>query len=106
MTERSIKWRVVIVLSVVAVIIAVIFIMRPTELFQSRQFQLGNEIIERVEVYRARTGSLPNTLGEIGYDEETLDVYYQRLDGDEYQVWFGTALGESETYNSREKRWD
>ncbi len=106
MTERSIKWWAVIVLSVVAAIIAVTFIMRPPGLFQSRQFKLGNEIIERVEAHRARTGSLPNTLGDIGYDETALDVYYQRLDGNEYQVWFGTALGESETYNSREKKWE
>jgi hypothetical protein len=35
-----------------------------------------------------------------------LKVFYRKIGDNEYYVWFGTTLGESETYDSRIKKWE
>ena len=42
----------------------------------------------------------------MGIKAPDLNVFYRKIGPDEYSVWFGTALGESETYNSRSKKWE
>lgn len=51
-------------------------------------------------------GRLPEAVDEIGIEDPDLDVFYRKVSNDKYWVWFGTTLGESETYHSREKKWD
>ena len=51
-------------------------------------------------------GKLSESLEEIGIKDPDLNVFYRKIGPEEYCVWFGTSLGESETYNSRSKKWE
>lgn len=79
---------------------------QPVGLFHWRDFRTGNEIVSRVEAFRKGHRRLPDTLDEIGIHDPELRVFYQKNSDDEFVVWFGTLLDESETYNSRTKRWE
>ena len=81
-----------------------LFLWQPVWLFHHYDFRTGNEIVSRVEVFRASNGRLPETLKEVGMDDQ-VKVFYQKISDDEYCVWFGTTLGESDTFNSRTKEW-
>jgi len=78
---------------------------RPLWLFHRQDFTTGNEIVARVESFRKSHAHLPDTLQEVGMDEEHLNVFYRKMSEDEYIVWFGLTLGESETYSSLTKKW-
>jgi hypothetical protein len=83
-----------------------LFLYQPVWLFHWSDFRTGNEIVSRVEAFRARhNGALPETLEQIGISDED-QVFYEKVDRHAYIVWFGTTLGESETYDSRTKKWD
>jgi hypothetical protein len=76
-------------------------------LFDWREFRTGHEIVSRVETFRVQhNGRLPENLQEVGIDDSNLGVFYRRISADEYCVWFGTTLGESEVYYSRTKKWE
>jgi hypothetical protein len=79
---------------------------QPAWLFHWRDFRTGNEIVSRVEAFRTSHRRLPDTLHEIGIDDPDPRVFYRKASDAEFVVWFGTLLGESETYNSRTKQWD
>lgn len=85
-------------------------LIRPTSLlplFYRHQFRVGNQIIAKVEAFRASRGRLPETLKDVGIDDADLNVYYEKVSEDEYSVRFGIwSVGESESYNSRTKKWD
>ena len=64
-------------------------------------------MIARVEAFRASHGRLPENLEEIGINDPDLNLYYRKVSEEEYEVWFGAhSVGESETYSSRNKKWD
>jgi hypothetical protein len=65
----------------------------------------SNEIIARVDQFRKSTGRLPETLSDIGIEENESCPCYCKTNSDSYMVWYGTTLGESDTYNSRTKQW-
>jgi hypothetical protein len=66
----------------------------------------GDNLIYLIEEYRLQTGKLPASLTALKIAElEAGPLYYQRKDAATYEVWFGTSLGESETYSSRTRRW-
>jgi hypothetical protein len=79
---------------------------RPLWLFHRQDFKTGNEIVARVESFRKSHAHLPETLKEVGMDEENLNVFFRKMNEDEYIVWFGLGLGQSETYNSLTKKWE
>ena len=84
-----------------------LFLWEPVWLFHRSELRAGNEIVTRVEAFRANHGHLPETLKEIGIDDPNLKVFYRKVSDDEYWVWFGRySLGESETYSSRTKKWE
>lgn len=96
-----------IVLASLAVFIglAVAFLVqKPMWLFYHRELRTGNEIISRVDAFRTSHRHLPETLQEVGFVNADKKVFYVRLSEDEYCLWFGTTLGESETYRSHHKR--
>jgi hypothetical protein len=43
---------------------------------------------------------------DVGLDDKDLTVYYRKVSENEYYVWFGTSLGESETYHSETGKWE
>jgi hypothetical protein len=65
----------------------------------------GSLIVGRVEAFRSAHGRLPNNLEEIDTRGLSDQVFYQKLDSNNYEVWFSIALGESEVYDSSAKRW-
>lgn len=86
--------------------VAATFLWQPTWLFHWNDFRTGRKIISRVESFRISDGRLPETLEEIGVADPNLRIFYRKTNDNEYIVWFGTTLGESETYNSRTKKWE
>jgi len=59
----------------------------------------------KVEQFRKTTGRLPNTLSEIGIQEKERCPCYCKTSNDSYILWYGTTLGESDTYVSQTKQW-
>ena len=89
----------------VIVLVGILYLYQPVRLFHRRDFEVGNNIISRVESFRKSHGRLPDTLAEVGINDPDLGVFYQKTSADGYEVWFGTSLGESETYDSQTKKW-
>jgi hypothetical protein len=62
--------------------------------------------ISKVENFSRANGRLPDSLRELGVPEsEEGPIYYRRLTDSTYEIWFGTGLGESVTYNSDTATW-
>jgi hypothetical protein len=90
----------------VLAIAAGLFVSDPLWLFHRGQLRTGNEIIARVDAFRASHGRLPENLEEIGINDPDLTVYYRKVNDEEYLVWFGRySVGESEIFDSRTKKW-
>jgi hypothetical protein len=103
------KMRIIIAVLIVAGLIGVgvaAFFKRPMWLFYSQELRTGSEIISRVKTFRRKYGKLPETLREVGYEDTQERVFYTKLSPDEYCLWFGTGLGQSETYRSRVGHWE
>ena len=83
-----------------------LFLSQPVRLFHWRELRTGNETVSRVETFRVKHGRLPETLKEAGIDDPDQKVFNRKMGSDEYCVWFGTTLGESETFNSRTQKWE
>ncbi len=59
-----------------------------------------------LEAYRQQRARYPVSLSEIGIVErEEGPIYYRRESESAYILWFGTTLGESETYHSTDRHW-
>jgi hypothetical protein len=73
---------------------------------QSRQTE-GDEVVAKVEQFHVSKNRLPKSLNEIGINEtEEGPIHYKQLSETRYQVWYGTSLGESVTYDSDRKTWE
>ncbi len=83
-----------------------IFVWQPTWLLHWNDFRTGNKIISRIETYRKTHLRLPDSLDDLGISDPDIRIYYKKTSDTEYIVWFGTTLGESETYDSQTKKWD
>jgi hypothetical protein len=92
-------------LLLVLVLVGIVFSYQPVWLFHRRDFKVANSVISRVESFRKIHGHPPETLAEVGIDDPDLGVFYQKTGTDEYEVWFGTSLGESEIYDSHTNKW-
>ncbi|HEY4359192.1 MAG TPA: hypothetical protein VGN16_25820 [Acidobacteriaceae bacterium] len=79
---------------------------RPLWLWNWQDFRNGNLAIQRVEAFRTEKGRLPDSLEELGANDLSEQIYYQKVDAQNYEVSFGIALGESEVYKSSTKRWE
>lgn len=64
-------------------------------------------VISKIEHFKTDNSRLPNSLAEIGVVEnEEGPTSYRKLSEASYQIWFGTDLRESSTYNSDNKKWN
>lgn len=93
---------------VVGVIAFPFFTTRPlskNELLHFEQREASNEIVAKVEQFRKSSGHLPEGLSDIGLKSNEGCPCYCKTSNDSYMVWYGTALGESDTYDSRTKQW-
>jgi hypothetical protein len=74
---------------------------------ERRLIKKGNDLVNKVELYKKNKGKLPASLSDLGIKEtEEGPLYYQKRDSLGYKIWFGTSLGESETYYSDSKKWE
>jgi len=75
---------------------------------ENRLINEGNALVEKIETFRVKHNRLPNSLEEIGLEErDGIDViYYDKRDGLNYTISFGTSLGESKFYYSDNKKWE
>lgn len=73
-----------------------------------RQMELMRQsepIHEALKAYHQKYGGYPESLDQIGIpSQEEGPIYYQH-EGSSYLLWFGTRLGESQTYRSHEGFW-
>lgn len=97
---------VVLLLLTVGAIVLGVFLGELDWLIYNREFNTANEVVSRVEAFRIRYSRLPDSLEEVGIEIGDPAVYYRRISADEYCVWFGTSLGESNIYSSRTKKWE
>jgi len=67
--------------------------------------EASNEIVAKVEQFKKSTGHLPNALSDLGIEENEGCPCYCKTSNDSYMVWYGTTLGESDTYDSRTTKW-
>jgi hypothetical protein len=67
--------------------------------------EAGNIAISKIEEFGKVKGRLPYSLSEAGArDDESCPCYCKTGDGS-YLVWYGTKLGESDTYDSETRKW-
>ena len=69
------------------------------------QRKASDEVVAKVEQFKKSTGHLPEALADIGLEENESCPCYCKTSNDSYMVWYGTTLGESDTYDSRTKQW-
>jgi hypothetical protein len=71
------------------------------------EIRQGNRAVAEVETFRRKNGRLPADFKEIGVAHVDEDrIYYQKCSENDYQVWFGTELGESMSWSSRARKWE
>src|SRR5258708_27181926 len=66
---------------------------------------LGNTIVAKIEEFKRGNGRLPSSLSEVGVKESESCPCYCKTSDSGYIVWYGTTLGESDTYDSRTRKW-
>ena len=85
---------------------AIFSVFGPDTFVYRNEIRRGNEMVARINAFRAHTGHLPASIEEIGATGKDLDkFFYQRCSDTQFNVWFGTALGESETFDSASNSW-
>ena len=85
-----------------------LFSTRPSsksELLHLAQHQASSEIIAKVEQFRKSSGHLPDSLSDVGLKSNESCPCYCKTSNDGYMVWYGTASGHSDTYDSRTNQW-
>jgi len=76
----------------------------PNRAVYRSEFPAGDRAITRLEAYYQREKRYPETLESID-PEDARKVFYRKEGQDSYILWFGIALGESVTYDSRTRSW-
>lgn len=68
----------------------------------------GNILIEKVERYKTINNKIPNSLKEIGENEESdnYPFFYQKHDSLYYSISFGISIDDSKIYYSDTKQWE
>jgi hypothetical protein len=86
------------------VVLMVVFAVALLGCYHSER-KASNEIVAKVEQFKKSSGRLPEALSEIGVKENESCPCYCKTSNDSYIVWYGTTLGESDTFDSRSRRW-
>jgi len=80
------------------------------DLIKEWQFKRKRDVlIEKIQKFVDANGRSPYSLTEIGVEEVMGGrgaLFYEKKGDLNYIVWYGTSLGESETYYSDNKRWE
>lgn len=72
-----------------------------------RREQNAKLIIQETERFLEENNRLPKNISELDIPdfEEADAAYYELVNDTIYEVWYGTSLGSSMTYNSKTKEW-
>lgn len=100
--------RLVIFFSILSLLYAFTLLLAfiPKRIFYKSELGQGNEIIQKIEIFKNESNRLPDDLSELGIlDNEDQRIFYRR-DGKNYIIWFGMSLGESGLYDSRIQKWN
>lgn len=65
----------------------------------------SNIAISKIEEFRKVKGRLPDSLSEAGAPDDESCPCYCKTGDNSYLVWYGTTLGESDTYDSEMRKW-
>ena len=85
---------------------AIFSVLGPDTFVYCNEIRRGHEIVSRINAFRAHNGRLPASIEEIGASGKDLDKFlYQRCSDKQFNVWFGTTLGESMTFDSASNSW-
>ena len=69
------------------------------------QRDASNIAISKIGEFRKVKGRLPDSLSEAGAQDGESCPCYCKTGNDSYLVWYGTTLGESDTYDSETRKW-
>ena len=75
---------------------------------ENKLIKKGNVVVERIEQYKKNNNKLPNSLKEIGEndDEDNYPFFYQKQDSCYYSISFGISMDDSKIYYSDSKQWE
>jgi hypothetical protein len=76
-----------------------------SQLWHHSDYTASEDMIQRIEDFRRRQGWLPASLVEIGMRPSEVCPCYRLTSASNYEVWFGTVLGESLIYDSETRAW-
>lgn len=66
----------------------------------------GKVLIDKIEIYLLENKRLPNSITEIGFNENMeMGPYYCKIDCNEYSVYYCIGFDEYYVYNSLTKEW-
>lgn len=101
---RKLKFKYIIL--IILILFVLIYFFVPDR--QERLIKEGNKDVKAVELFKKKHHRLPNSFEEAGIKTtEDYELWYAKnADSTEYMIWFGTNLGESETYYSDSKKWE
>jgi glutaredoxin 2 len=66
----------------------------------------SSEIIRKVESYKDSLGFYPENLELVGYKTTESEQFFYEKQNQNYIIWYGQELGESNVYHSNTKKWD
>lgn len=76
---------------------------------EDKMIKRGNDVVKKIEIFKAENKRLPNTLDEVGIPEKDggYDViYYYKRDSLHYTVSFPISAEEHKFYYSDSKQWE
>ena len=71
----------------------------------TKDFSKAESVIKKIEQYKKSHSKLPNSLVEIGIDNNSGPVYYDKINEVHYQMFYQIETEEIWTYNTVEKKW-
>lgn len=101
------KSRMYLLLVIIFLSLAVLFLVLTKETKEDSLIEQGNQLVIKIEEYKKDRGKFPISLAEINIQEKLEGpIYYELKDSTRFILWFGTTLGESVTYDSRNRKWE
>ncbi len=72
----------------------------------NKYIDIGEGLIEEIEVYKSINKKLPETLGDLNRPESTGNgPYYNKIDNNQYEIFFCFGFDGDLTYNSVTRKW-
>ncbi len=96
--------KVLIIIIVLIFLWSCIVCIRNVEYTQYKEH--GKVLIDKIEIYLLENKRLPNSITEIGFNENMeMGPYYYKIDCNEYSVYYCIGFDEYYVYNSLTKEW-